>query len=269
MQPIGSYGWAYGLPNPREHDKFKSDYANIATDTLIKWDYSSLKFDITVEFEMEEEEKIYNMFFDSQYAKKLYDAKTSKFIPSHVVFKSPSEHTINGHHLDLEMQVYHKAKGWEEGDDIKYGVMAVFFSVEEFDKSIDEASNKTMQDFFRQLKFEDHEDKIAPSLLIGDVMNALEYEDRWTYKGSVSEPPCEQYVYWNLLRTVYPIEIDRFAFFSDFMYSKKKYLGGYKNNRKINTVEDHYVQYIGAHFISATKALTIVSATILAYVTLY
>jgi len=46
MQPIGSYGWAYGLPNPKEHDKWDSQYVNINTDTLIKWDYSSLKFEI-------------------------------------------------------------------------------------------------------------------------------------------------------------------------------------------------------------------------------
>ena len=198
-----------------------------------------------------------------------YNATSSKFIPTHVVLKSPSEHTINGHHMDLEMQVFHRAKDWNDTYSIKYAAIAVFFSVEEFDKTINEASNKTMQDFFRQLKFEDHDDKIAPSLLFGDVMNALEYEDRWTYKGSISEPPCDQFVYWNILRTIYPIEIDRFAFFSDFMYSKKKYLGGYKNNRKINQVENHNVQYIGAHFISATKVLTVVSATMLVYMTLY
>jgi len=131
------------------------------------------------------------------------------------------------------MQVFHRAKDWNDTYSIKYAAIAVFFSVEEFDKTINEASNKTMQDFFRQLKFEDHEDKIAPSLLFGDVMNSLEYEDRWTYKGSISEPPCEKYVYWNIIRTIYPIEIDRFALFSDFMYSKKKYTGSYKNNRKI------------------------------------
>ena len=118
MQPIGSYGWAYGLPNPKEHDKFKSEYANIATDTLIKWDYSSLKFDITVDEKKEQdrEEKVYNMFFDSQYAVRLYNSTTSMFIPTHVVFKSPSEHTVNGHHMDLEMQVYHVAKDWKEGN---------------------------------------------------------------------------------------------------------------------------------------------------------
>lgn len=64
-------------------------------------------------------------------------------------------------------------------------------------------------------------------------MNAVDFTERWLYKGSVTEPPCSQFVYWNVVRKVYPIEIERFGWYKDFMYSKKKYLGSYKNNRKI------------------------------------
>jgi carbonic anhydrase len=37
-------------------------------------------------------------------------------------------------------------------------------------------------------------------------MNALDFEDRWIYKGSYTEPPCTGGVYWNVLRNVYPID---------------------------------------------------------------
>ena len=30
--------------------------------------------------------------------------------------------------------------------------------------------------------------------------------NRWTYTGSVTTPPCAQNVYWNVLRTIYPIK---------------------------------------------------------------
>lgn len=30
--------------------------------------------------------------------------------------------------------------------------------------------------------------------------------NRWTYRGSVTTPPCAQNVYWNVLRTIYPIK---------------------------------------------------------------
>jgi hypothetical protein len=32
---------------------------------------------------------------------------------------------------------------------------------------------------------------------------------------------------------MYPIEIERMALLKDYLYSKKGYLGSYKNNRKI------------------------------------
>ena len=48
-------------------------------------------------------------------------------------------------------------------------------------------------------------------------MNALNFEDRWTYKGSLPDPPCDQFVYWNVLNTIYPIEIERFDLFKSLM----------------------------------------------------
>lgn len=36
-------------------------------------------------------------------------------------------------------------------------------------------------------------------------MNILDYDNRWIYKGSMTIPPCEEFVYWNVLQTIYPI----------------------------------------------------------------
>ena len=40
----------------------------------------------------------------------------------------------------------------------------------------------------------------------GDLMMMVDMDNRYTYKGSVTTPPCAQNVYWNVLRTVYPIK---------------------------------------------------------------
>ena len=176
------------------------------------------------------------MFFSSEYASSVYNASSTKFKPSYLLFRSPSEHTINGHHMDLEMQIIHKAENYEDikddEEDLKYAGIAILFSVEEFNE-IDETKNKTFQDYFRNFEFDNTEDKEVPFIAFGDVMEAVDYLDRWTYKGSLSEPPCEQYVYWNVVRTTYPIELERFDYFKQYIESKKEYLGGYKNNRKI------------------------------------
>ena len=39
-----------------------------------------------------------------------------------------------------------------------------------------------------------------------DLMELVNLDERWTYKGSTTTPPCEQFVYWNVLSTVYPIK---------------------------------------------------------------
>ena len=31
-------------------------------------------------------------------------------------------------------------------------------------------------------------------------------DDRYTYRGSVTTPPCMESVYWNVMKTVYPIK---------------------------------------------------------------
>jgi hypothetical protein len=40
----------------------------------------------------------------------------------------------------------------------------------------------------------------------GDLMNMVDTTRRWVYKGSVTTPPCDTYVYWNVLRSIYPVK---------------------------------------------------------------
>ena len=104
---------------------------------------------------------------------------------------------------------------------------------------------------------------------IGDVLNEIDYEQRWIYKGAMPEPPCLQYVYWNVINRVFPIEIDRFAIYKDYMYSKKKYLGSYKNNRKIQPVHvekyAHGIAYISATYFSKIRVCVITAAMAVLY----
>jgi len=37
------------------------------------------------------------------------------------------------------------------------------------------------------------------------MMELLNFEERWMYRGSSTTPPCEGGVLWNVLATVYPI----------------------------------------------------------------
>jgi carbonic anhydrase len=39
----------------------------------------------------------------------------------------------------------------------------------------------------------------------GDLIDMVDTNNRYVYKGSVTTPPCGQSVYWNVLSKVYPV----------------------------------------------------------------
>lgn len=62
----------------------------------------------------------------------LEDKSILTFEPISFHFHSPSEHTVNGKHYDLEMHFIHKYKGSE----IQIGaIISVFFDAEDYDQS--------------------------------------------------------------------------------------------------------------------------------------
>ena len=50
----------------------------------------------------------------------------------------------------------------------------------------------------------------------------VDFWDRWIYKGSMLEPPCDSFVYWNVLRTVYPIKPKYLELFKEQLGRDKK-----------------------------------------------
>lgn len=37
-------------------------------------------------------------------------------------------------------------------------------------------------------------------------MEHIDWGNRWIYKGSKTQPPCDQFVYWNVIKTIFPIQ---------------------------------------------------------------
>ena len=121
-------------------------------------------------------------------------------------FHHGSEHTINGKRHDLEMHTVHRPVGGEQGG-VQYAAMGILFSVNDATIELTSDQQKIIDDFFSSLKWEDKGSKevIVEEIPYGDLMMLIDTNDRWIYKGSVTTPPCTAFVYWNVLRTVYPI----------------------------------------------------------------
>lgn len=167
--------------------------------------------------------------FESQIGLSRFEG-TQKWDAVDFRFHTGSEHTIDGKRFDLELQIWHtpyitqatvaeEVKTNEEANSGKKGkineggfknsVLAVIFKVpEENDKDtvkLTDAQQVAFDAFFDDLAF-DQVDHKAAKINLKDFSNNLDTTRRWAYKGSKTFPPCEQFVYWNVLRTVYPIK---------------------------------------------------------------
>jgi hypothetical protein len=85
--------------------------------------------------------------------------------------------------------------------------MGLMFSVNDFDSSVTDDQVKIIDNFFDSLKWDIT--KSSPEVAMvpyGQIMMMADMNNRWVYKGSVTTPPCAENVYWNVVRTVYPLK---------------------------------------------------------------
>ena len=54
------------------------------------------------------------------------------------------------------------------------------------------------EQFFSNLRL-DENNPIVDKVTFGDLMREIDWSRRWIYKGSMTFPPCSQYVYWNVI----------------------------------------------------------------------
>lgn len=81
--------------------------------------------------------------------------------------------------------------------------------------------------------------------LYGNLMQLVDNNNRWVYKGSVTTPPCATYVYWNVMSTIYPISQRHLDLFkAQLNLGEGGQLDERGNWRAIQAVDEHNVAYI-------------------------
>lgn len=131
---------------------------------------------------------------------------------SEFLWHGPSEHTIEGKRFALELQLYHKPAYNRaqvdrnlNKDRFGYSVLSVLFdSGKEAEILTDEYEKKATVDLFESMYWGNNkQNTISPEVKIGNFLMNINAEDRWTYEGSLTFPPCWGSVNYNVVRKVY------------------------------------------------------------------
>ena len=209
----------------KSEDALQKRYTNQALST-VAWTGDTTK--VTVDNDLNGES-----VFQSNLGVSLFGASPDH-AASHFLFHAGSEHTINGDRLDLEMQTIHSASNSGsvivDGptttittyDVLETGVSVLFSSnPDKVTADLTEAEIQIIDTFFQSLQWDNDltaepvVDPVADLVTFGNLMELVDFDNRWAYKGSGTTPPCTSFVYWNVLSTVYPIKAEHVELFKN------------------------------------------------------
>lgn len=155
-------------------------------------------------------------------------------------FHAGSEHTIDNRRHDFEMHTFHEAESTE--NDIGLAAVGIIFSVDEYTANLSAAEQKIIDTFFETLDLSQQNDPTVSFITFGDLMNMVDTNNRYVYKGSLTTPPCDRFVYWNVLSTIYPISQRHLDLFkSQLTRGENGQLATRGNWRQIQSLDEHNV----------------------------
>ena len=130
-------------------------------------------------------------------------------------FHAPSEHSIDGELLDLELHIVHGIESDlapgatnEGGSQFSNAVLGFLFKVvpDLYFKKNSDAHDRFLFKLAQDYKDGDYNSDMAfMKLNFTAFVMQLQYEKRWTYQGSLTTAPFGEGILWNVLEQVIPI----------------------------------------------------------------
>jgi len=148
------------------------------------------------------------------------DKALPEYNPLQFHFHAPSEHSIDGELMDLEVHFVHTLA--KKAD--SYAVVGFFFDVEKGGNK----ENPFITSLLNAMKTPGA--NVQVSYLFDEMGQDMEF---WSYNGSFTTPPCTEGVKWNVVKKVYPISAAQLKEFTDPMTGADLFTCGKGNNRKV------------------------------------
>lgn len=182
-------------------DEFNKVYGN-PENAKVEWTVDTSR----VNFDTDNNYAVFSSWFNYE-EKKVADKWEGMYFTWH----SQSEHTVAGKRYALELQVYHEAAYKREDvpiSSVNTSVISVLF---DSDPSAAEGFKdweiKNIDDMLdSQMWTVTDRNPVVEENKVGDFLQGIDTRNRWVYDGSMTTPPCESAVQWNVVRKVYPVK---------------------------------------------------------------
>jgi hypothetical protein len=101
----------------------------------------------------------------------------------------------------------------------------------------------TIDEFFESLKWEEFRSNPVVSYIpFGKLMKFVDMDNRWVYKGSLTTPPCDSNVYWNVVRRIFPIKLKHVdLFLNQLERGILQFSGNYRQTQAIQNHDPHII----------------------------
>lgn len=219
------------------------------------------------------------------------EGETLTFQPFQFHIHAPSEHTVAGKYMDLEMHTVslpvdtYAAKA--KTDNVAAAAFGVFFNALDCATATKDLMGKDMtkeecekkvaatDKLFEALKIPEliaaigdaaaaatakHE--LATTFAYREFLDTLDLSSFWRYNGSVTTPPCAESVKWTVIKEVQPIKPATLKIVKEFYAPYQKDLG---NNRAIQPLNTRTLNYVGDFATTLASAGIVGLASILLF----
>lgn len=201
-------------------------------------------------------------FSDTKDTKEAFRVVPGEYQAQQFHFHSPSEHTVDGVLMDLEMHTVHydtnelvDATADDPFDGSKnhanIAALGIMFSVDKSTAVVSDADVRIIDNFFESLQWDATENPTPTNIAYGNLVGMVDFHNRYVYRGSVTTPPCATTVFWNVVAPIYPIKAEHVKLFkeqldrtADAAYATKT-LSSVGNNRVIQaTTAENQLMFV-------------------------